>query len=203
MKNSIKFVKAPALALLATILTTSTIMSAYADNPPAKAKPAAIVNSTATSQASPQTANLGKINVKAMRALVQTLQMVKVALKTPYSDDRNAVVCSINSGRGAATLECGSNSFYMDRRDSCHFGVMVREVSCSDLGTSSFTWGGHDQFHDWHSVRTLSQQQLMHLRELLKQLPPPGQGDVAVVDYKGNVMVTVTANASSATAGKN
>jgi hypothetical protein len=36
--------------------------------------------------------------------------------------------------------------------------------------------------HPWHTLRALDPQQLAALRELLKELPPPGQGDVQIVD---------------------
>ena len=59
------------------------------------------------------------------------------------------------------------------RRNEYLFGNFMVEgaaVAVSTLG------------HPWHSIRELNPRQLAVLRELLRELPPPGQGLIEVVN---------------------
>lgn len=149
-----------------------------------------------------QTANLGKINVTATRELIKTMQVVKVALNQPFSnsgDKADVVVCRIITGHGhlnvqermGAVLECGTNSWFTWQRETCNNG-----------GMAACTTGGHGvaaykRKGAWHSMRALNLQQLMALRELLKELPAPGKGDVVVVDKNGKAAMDIKASDSS------
>lgn len=143
-------------------------------------------------------ANLGKVNVTAMRQLVKTLQVVKVALNAPYSSDSskaNVVVCRIRNGHGylnvqermGAVLECGTNSWFTWAREACHIGGLG---ACASMGTLAAAYKPKGA---WHSRRALNLQQVMALRKLLKELPPPGKGDVIVVNNNGKAVMTLQA----------
>lgn len=147
--------------------------------------------------AKPASAELGEVRVKGMRELIRSLEVVKVALKQPVSSDpaqANTVVCRIITGHGhpiveermGAVLQCGTNSWYLWRKDTC------RNAGIAQCGSgapgSAFKRPGA-----WVSYRALNFRQLMHMRQLLKELPEPGKGDVVVLDAKGKTMMTVKA----------
>ena len=112
-----------------------------------------------------------------------------MALNQPISPSRgnaDVVVCMIVTGHGhtnveermGAVLECGTNSWFIDRLGRCG-GI--------DYAST------HAVYHRksaWHTCRTLSFVQRMYLRELLKVLPPPGKGTVVVVDKAGKTIAT-------------
>lgn len=152
-------------------------LPAHAGNPPIQA-PSASSGKTA------QTAHLGKINVTAMKKLVQTLQQVKVALNRPFTDrpkDVDQMVCHFQAGAlyGEPSLACGTQGWYSMRRTASQLAWMTGAAAVPTLG------------HPWHRVRQLNYRQLMYLRKLLKALPPPGKGEVVVVDKTGKPILTV------------
>ena len=93
-----------------------------------------------------------------------------------------------------AVLECGTNSWFMWHQDAC------RNSGVAQCASSSLE-SAYKQAGAWVSYRRLNFQQLMYFRQLLKQLPKPGKGEVVVVDPKGKTLVTVKANAHSGTDG--
>ena len=122
--------------------------------------------------------HLGKIQVTGLKPLVETLQQIKLAVKRPFDNDPahfDDMVCRLGAdeigSHTSSTLECGTQGWFSMRRNS---------YGGPSLGAAMFpasTLG-----HPWHVVRALNSKQLMVLRELLKELPPPGQGQVEVVD---------------------
>jgi len=191
------------LPMLALLLILDSGLSAHADNPSSHAPLATVTTgpSAASAKRSPS-ANLGKINVTATRELIKTMQVVKVALNQPFtnsSDKADVVACRIISGhehmdvqeRMGAVLECGTNSWFTWQRETCNNG-----------GLTACTMGGpraaaYKRKGAWHSMRALNLQQLMALRELLKELPAPGKGDVVVVDKDGKAVLAIKASDGS------
>lgn len=136
-------------------------------------------SASTTSLESTQSHKLGKINVKAMQHLVETLQQVKVALHTPYSDNPKLVdqmVCTLGTNqpghRSAAILECGTQGWYSSQREATQLGILTGQAAVPTRG------------HPWHSVRVLDHIQLVYLKKLLKELPPPTT-DVQVIEDLG------------------
>jgi hypothetical protein len=185
MQTQIEAGKVPAPILLAAMLILGGITSAYAENPPDNASTSTVVKSLAISPPnSPQPANLGKIKVKAMKEMVQALQQVKVALHTPFTDNPKLVdqiVCQLRtSGRLAPILDCGTQGWYSRRRDETQLTLVCQcETNLPERG------------HPWHATRDLDHVQIMYLRQLLKELPAPGRGNVVLLDDKGKVMATI------------
>ncbi len=197
------------------VLGLACIESVSAGNPPQSISTPAVPSRNATPPSSSAFANtnskatnLGKINVTAMRQLIKTLQVVKVALNEPYSTSRdkaNVVVCRIITGHGrvnveermGAILECGTNSWFTWRSDKCRNGGLQACMSNANL-TAAYKRKGA-----WHSRRALNLQQVMAMRALLKKLPAPGKGEVVVVDKNGKAVMTVKESAGSAGSGKN
>ena len=181
--------------LAACLLGLSFLTPVCADTSPPNASSAtATASPSASSTKASQATNLGKINVTATRELIKTLQVVKVALNEPYSSSRdkaNVVVCRIITGHGhmsvqermGAVLECGTNSWFTWKRETCQNGGLA---ACAHNGplTSAFKRKGA-----WHSMRALNLKQLGALRQLLNTLPPPGKGQVVVVDKTGKTII--------------
>ncbi|MGH8293683.1 MAG: hypothetical protein ACRESA_09475 [Gammaproteobacteria bacterium] len=196
--------------LIASILLATSpwlLGSPAPGTPPAAPAPAASTHSLPQRSAQPASTELGKVNVKGTKELIRSLEVVKVALKQPFSSDpaqANTVVCRIIQGHGhvhveermGAMLECGTNSWYLWRKDACRDVGLAQ--CASGMSGSAFKRQGA-----WHSLRPLSLRQVMYMRQLLKELPAPGKGDVVVVDAKGKTMVTVKAKETSGTGGKN
>ena len=191
--------------LIASILLLSAAPLLHAATPPSASSaapaPAAGTHTQSSPDAQPPSTELGKINVKGTKELIRSLEVVKVALKQPFSSDpaeANTVVCRIIHGHGhvhvdermGAVLECGTNSWYSWRKDTCH-NVGLAQCGSGAPG-SAFKRPGA-----WHSLRPLSLRQVMYMRQLLKELPAPGKGDVVVVDAKGKTMLTVKAKEAS------
>ncbi|MHB8405381.1 MAG: hypothetical protein ACYDCJ_08175 [Gammaproteobacteria bacterium] len=184
------------------MLRLACVESVLASNPPQSISTPAGLSGNATPPSSSanvntksKTTNLGKINVTAMRELIKTLQVVKVALKTPFSDhaaDADQVVCRLNTSGGYGYLDCGTQGWYTMRRDS--FGTVLLNGTMIPQPTRG---------HPWHSVCQLNLRQLMNLRALLKKLPAPGKGGVVVVDKNGKAVMTVKESAGSDGSGKN
>ncbi|MGA9852881.1 MAG: hypothetical protein WBR15_08130 [Gammaproteobacteria bacterium] len=197
-----KFRTWPLLAMCMLGLTGG--VTAHTGNPSSNAPSASTAkNLPAAATEEAQTTNLGKINVTAMKQLVKSLQVVKVALNEPFSttrDKANVVVCRIINGHGhlnvqermGAVLECGTNSWFMWHRDECRTGGMAA-CTLNGPGAAAFERKGA-----WHSMHALNLQQVMALRTLLSELPPPGKGDVVVVDKNGKPMMTLKSNENSA-----
>lgn len=124
--------------------------------------------------------HLGKVEVTGLQPLAAVLQEVKVAVKRPFDNDPahfDDMVCRLGDNALGShitrTLECGTQGWFAMRRNSFMFGnFMVKgaAVAVSTLG------------HPWHTMRELNPRQIAVLRELLRELPPPGQGLVEVVD---------------------
>ncbi|MGB9429710.1 MAG: hypothetical protein WCC11_07530 [Gammaproteobacteria bacterium] len=203
------FIRNPSHILLVAMLGIGSGMAALADNPPTNTVTAAAVNNLSTANsAKTQTANLGKINVTAMRELVKTLQVVKVALNEPFSTSRDkadVVVCRIIEGHGylnvqermGAVLECGTNSWFTWQSDKCRIGGLA---ACTPNGTLT---AAYKRKGAWHSMRALNLRQVMALRQLLKELPAPGKGNVVVVDKNGKAVMALKASDGSGGDDKN
>lgn len=177
--------------------------------PPVTSTATPAANTHVQAQPSEQytTIKLGKVNVKAMRELIRSLEVVKVALKQPFSSDpaqANIVVCRIIQNYGqlhveermGAVPECGTNSWFIWRKDACR-NVGLAQCASGSLGSAFKRQGA------WHSMRPLSLRQVMYMRQLLKELPDPGKGDVVVLDAKGKTMMTVKAQEPPGPGGDN
>ncbi|HEY3858230.1 MAG TPA: hypothetical protein VGM47_01310 [Gammaproteobacteria bacterium] len=73
---------------------------------------------------------LGTISVTGQRDVINTLRSIKLALKTPYSDDAahaDDLVCRIDKQLGEAKeyLDCGINRDLTKRRDSTQTNIMI------------------------------------------------------------------------------
>ena len=191
------------MLLLAPLLVLGTGLSVHADNLSPHAESTTVTTTpNATSAKESQNANLGNINVTATRELIKTMQVVKVALNQSFSnssDMADVVVCRIISGhehmdvqeRMGAVLECGTNSWFTWQRETCRNGGLA---ACAPNGAGA---AAYKRKSAWHSMRALNLQQLMALRELLKELPAPGKGDVVVVDKNGKAVMAIKASDSS------
>lgn len=191
MQASSNPIKNLSSVLLTAALVLSSGASARADTPASNASPATTAaGSPAPSTKEAQTTNLGEISVTAMKELVKTLQVVKVALDEPYSDSRDkadVVVCRIIQGHGhlnveermGAVLECGTNSWFTWQHERCRNAADMAACA-SDVSTAS----AYKRKDAWHSMRALNLRQVQALRKLLTALPPPGKGEVVVVDEK-------------------
>ncbi|MDE2273604.1 MAG: hypothetical protein KGL00_05350 [Gammaproteobacteria bacterium] len=68
--------------------------------------------------------HLGKVEVKGEKQIIQTLQLIKVALRTPESSDpklANVVICRLHDEIGSherQILTCGTNASLAARRDA-------------------------------------------------------------------------------------
>jgi hypothetical protein len=159
---------------LTAILTVLCMSGAWADAPAAASTPPPAGASRHLDKMP-----LGKIEVTGMKPLVETLREVKVAVKRPFDNDPahfDDMVCRFDDhGLGTHTgmlLECGTQGWFSMQRNAYSYGGAMQgsEPAVSSLG------------HPWHTVRALDPHQMAALRELLKELPPPGQGDVQIVD---------------------
>ncbi|MDE2071113.1 MAG: hypothetical protein KGJ04_07630 [Gammaproteobacteria bacterium] len=191
----------------AFLLSAAPLLQAAPAPGESTAAPSAGTQAPPQSSVKPTSIELGKVNVKAMRELIRSLEVVKVALKQPFSNDpaqANTVVCRIIQSHGqlrveermGAVLECGTNSWFMWRKDAC------RNVGLAQCASGSFGLAFKRQ-GAWHSLRPLNLRQVMYMRQLLKALPEPGKGDVVVLDAKGKTMMTVKAQEPSAPGGDN
>ena len=116
--------------------------------------------------------NLNNVQVKGIKELVRTLQIVKIALKRPYDNNPKHVddmVCELKTGL-RPSLDCGTQGWYRMRRTKWQLAF-----ACG-CDAESPTIG-----HPWHSVHYLSHTQLMYLRRLLGRLPPPGSAQNILV----------------------
>ncbi len=166
---------APAMLWLVAVIFLMPAVS-LANTPPSSATAGS--SHPVTSNQSHNT-ELGNINVKAMQHLVKALQQVKVALHTPFSDNPRLVdqmVCLLGSNqpghRSTPILECGTQGWYSMQREATQLVLLSGQASVPDHG------------HPWHTVRVLNHTQLMYLRQLLKDLPPPAT-DVQVIEELG------------------
>ena len=141
--------------------------------------PAPSAGTTAPASAS-TTAELGEIQVKSIKPLVETLEQMKVAINTPLDNDPkhyDNLVCRLRDpidGRATGKiLDCGTQGWYAMQRT-----IRERDMNLTEdtsLTTTS-TLG-----HPWHIERLLNFKQLQALRAVLGKLPEPGKGDVQVV----------------------
>ena len=136
---------------------------------------------TAAPAAASKTLELGSIEAKGLRATVEVLEDVKLAIKRPFDNDPahyDDMVCLIKDNDGfraqGAILECGSQGWFAMQRE-----IHARDMSVTEQTdlTSTPTLG-----HPWHVERLLNHDQLGALRTVLGLLPEPGRGDVQVVD---------------------
>ena len=77
-----------------------------------------------------QTWQLGAIEVKGEKNILQTLQGIKAALKRPFSvdpADANVVVCRLDKklGEEGEYLTCATNRDYTQQRDATHLALFV------------------------------------------------------------------------------
>ena len=144
---------------------------------PAASTVPAVTNPAPAQLTKSKDVHLGKVEVTGIKPLVETLQEVKVAVKRPFDNDPahfDDMVCRLGDALGShitTTLECGTQGWFSMRRNS--YGGPT-------LGAATFS--SPTLGHPWHMIRALNSHQIMVLRELLKVLPPPGQGQVEVID---------------------
>ncbi|HEX6550737.1 MAG TPA: hypothetical protein VF117_08690 [Gammaproteobacteria bacterium] len=150
------------------------------------------LNKPAAHAASNSTTKLSKIQVTGVKQLIRTLQTVKVALNQPFStspDKADVVVCRITHDHGelgtearmGAILECGTNSWFTARRDAYHQSGDTANAVADAPNTPVYERKGA-----WHSVRTLSLQQVQALRKLLNKLPTPDSNKRVLVEMNGS-----------------
>jgi len=160
------------LTWLLALLVTAPAWGLEGPTPVTGTVPAAIQPGTGKS------VHLGKIELTGVRPLVQTLQEIKVAVKRPFDNDpahRDDMVCRLGDDELGShltmTLECGTQGWFSMQRSAYGYGGVMQSdaVAVSALG------------HPWHVVRPLNTKQLQALRTVLKGLPPPGQGDVQLI----------------------
>ena len=162
------------MRLLAALLAVLYVSGAWADAPAAAGvapAPAGVKHLDKM--------KLGSVEVTGLKPLVETLRELKVAVKRPFDNDPahfDEMVCRFDDhALGTHTgmlLECGSQGWFSMERNAYQYGGAMQgsEPAVSALG------------HPWHTLRLLDPRQMAALRELLKELPPPGQGDVQIVD---------------------
>lgn len=102
---------------------------------------------TAQSPASPSgqdgapVMHLGKVEVKGEKQIIQTLQLIKVALRTPESSDpklANVVICRLHNEIGSherQMLTCGTNASLAARRDATQ--TAMRQALSNPTGPST------------------------------------------------------------------
>ncbi|MDE1888123.1 MAG: hypothetical protein KGI32_08305 [Gammaproteobacteria bacterium] len=162
----------------------------------------------------PAAVELGKVNVTAMRRMIETLQQVKIALKRPFDHDPKHVdnmVCRLYPGvvNVKPILECGNQGWFARRRDQTQGALAGGWRNAGDAGmqqaldaNSSATNSPSSEYgHQWHTVRAINRRQIIYFRQILNALPAPGKGEVIVVDAKGKTMITVKAMAPSGPGG--
>ena len=125
------------------------------------------------------TTNLGNVDVKGTRATVDLLREMKGAINAPYSNDPKHVddmVCRIEQNEGyraqGVLLDCGTQGWFSMRRSNSTLDEVTNPDSKAKASLG----------HPWHIVRLLNYEQVQALRSLLGTLPPPGKGEVRVVD---------------------
>ncbi|MDE2461218.1 MAG: hypothetical protein KGL98_08205, partial [Gammaproteobacteria bacterium] len=106
-----------------TLLAASILLSAgpWLATAAQSTAPAAGTQTHAQPGAKPVTMELGKVNVTAMRRMIETLEQVKVALKRPFDNDPKHVdqmVCRLYPGvvYVKPILECGNQGWFARRR---------------------------------------------------------------------------------------
>jgi hypothetical protein len=163
----LSLIAAPAWALEGPVPSASTATTSVATTPvafqPGKGK----------------SVHLGKIEVPGIKAQVETLQEVKLAVKRPFDDDPahfDDMVCRLGGdelgSHTSRTLECGTQGWFGMRRNAYGYGGAMENdaVAVSTLG------------HPWHVVRYLKSGEEKVIRDLLRELPAPGKGEVKVID---------------------
>lgn len=199
------------LSLAAILLSTAPLLQASPPPSESTAAPAAGTHAPAQPGAKPASIELGKVNVTAMRRMIETLEQVKVALKRPFDDDPKHVdhmVCRLHLAafvNTEAELECGNQGWFSSRRDLTQRALAGGGGFAQALNANwEATNGPTSEYgHRWHSTRTLTRSQLVFFRQLLKALPAPGTGKVVIVDKNGKAVMTIKPEEPSGTHGLN
>lgn len=198
-----------ALLAASILLSAGPWLAATAQS--ATPAPARSTQVRAPSATQPASIELGKVNVTAMRRMIETLQQVKVALRRPFDDNPkhvNDMVCRLHvdaSVHSVAHLECGNEGWFSSRRDIVSRALGGGWVNAGQEGmerafaaNSEAGNGPSPEYgHPWHSVRTLTPTQLMYVRQILNALPAPGQGEVTVFDKNGKTVMVIKPDKSS------
>jgi hypothetical protein len=123
---------------------------------------------------------LGSIDVRGIKATVELLEDMKLAIKRPFDNapaHYDDMVCLIKDNDGfraqGAVLECGTQGWFSMQRAIYHRDMTLN--GHPDLATTA------NLGHPWHVERLLNHEQLAALRQVLGMLPAPGKGDVEVV----------------------
>ncbi|MDE1984842.1 MAG: hypothetical protein KGL98_11660 [Gammaproteobacteria bacterium] len=194
--------------LAATILMSAGPWIAAAAQSTTSA-PVAGTQTPALPSAKPVTMELGKVNVIAMRRMIQTLQQVKVALKRPFDDNPKHVddmVCRLHPAsfrHNQEVLECGNEGWFSSRRDITQRALAGGDWQRAANADSEVANDGPSQEygHPWHAIRALTGTQLMYFRQVLNALPAPGQGMVTVFDKNGKAVMTIKPGEQSGSDG--
>lgn len=164
---------------------------------------AAATSQSAAASGNHELAPVGVTGVAAVKATIRALQEVKVALTRPISGnpaDSNLTVCELerpNRGvhvweRMGVVLECGSNSWWLYRRDNCQTQSIA---DCAEgLPGAAVKPEGM-----WHSMKLLNSRQVVVLRKLVDTLPPPGSTRPIIVTGYTPAPLVVTGLRSTAT----
>ena len=171
--------------------------------------PATAASTQAQARAQPVTMELGKVNVKAIRELVKTMQQVKVALKRPFDNNPKHVdemVCRLHPvsfRHNQQVLECGSQGWFSSRRDITQRALVGGDWQRAANADSEVANDGPSQEygHPWHAIHALTGTQLMYFRQVLNALPAPGQGVVTIYDKNGNAVMTIKPGEQSGSDG--
>ena len=200
----------------AILLSAASLLQAASPPAASTAAPAADTHAQAQPDEKPASIELGKVNVTAMRRMIETLEQVKVALKRPFDNDPKHVdqmVCRLYPGvvYVKPILECGNQGWFARRRDQVHGSLaggwrnagsagMQQALDANSLATNS---PSSEYGHPWHSVRAINRRQIIYFRQILKALPAPGQGEVVIVDKNGKAVMTIKPSKPPGTEGAN
>lgn len=147
---------------------------------------------TARSPASPSAQNgapvmhLGKVEVKGEKQIIQTLQLIKVALRTPESSDpklANVVICRLHNEIGSherQILTCGTNASLAARRDATQTAMRQTLSNPTGPGTAD------SARYELNEVLTSQPGNILHapvngpaFRALLEKIPLPASSSRA------------------------
>jgi hypothetical protein len=122
---------------------------------------------------------LGKVEVQGHKPRLESLQQMKAAIDTPFSNDPkhyDDMVCrledNLSSHVQGMVLDCGTQGWFGMRRSIYRRDMMM--TPNPDLSSTP------PLGHPWHILRALNPEQVTALRKMLGTLPPPEKGDLEV-----------------------
>lgn len=137
-------------------------------------------SATTAAPAAESTAQLGEVEVRSIKPLVEILEQMKTAIDAPYDNNPkhyDNMVCHLRESEGyraqGMILDCGTQGWYAMQRN-----IRERDMNVVEDTSLSTT---PNLGHPWHIERLLNHEQLAALRKVLGKLPEPGKGDVQIV----------------------